>query len=158
LWSGEEHDAVLRFDLHEEHGKREKQAHAERFTIGDVRDYGNRMGIPTANGAVYFDMGYVGNPLVFCGTVGLIPAIAYLMKIGTLSFDEKTATVVKNIPWKDINQKFKNNFDKTLDYIFSSKSEEEKILLKSFTEKVLEEIKNLKLNLLGKKIIPPEGY
>ncbi len=41
--------------------------------VAGVRDYGNRMGIPTANGAVYFDEGFVGNPLVFCGTVGLIP-------------------------------------------------------------------------------------
>ncbi len=41
--------------------------------VAGVRDYGNRMGIPTANGAVYFDPGFVGNPLVFCGTVGLIP-------------------------------------------------------------------------------------
>jgi phosphoribosylformylglycinamidine synthase len=39
-----------------------------------VADYGNRMGIPTSNGAVLFDKRYVGNPLVFCGTVGLIPA------------------------------------------------------------------------------------
>ena len=38
-----------------------------------VRDYGNRMGIPTVNGAVYFDPRYLGNPLVFCGNVGLIP-------------------------------------------------------------------------------------
>ncbi len=41
--------------------------------VAGVRDYGNRMGIPTANGAVYFDPGFVGNPLVFCGTLGLIP-------------------------------------------------------------------------------------
>ncbi|MHC4871424.1 MAG: phosphoribosylformylglycinamidine synthase subunit PurL [Planctomycetota bacterium] len=41
--------------------------------VGGVRDYGNRMGIPTANGAVYFDKRYIGNPLVFCGTVGVIP-------------------------------------------------------------------------------------
>jgi phosphoribosylformylglycinamidine synthase len=32
------------------------------------------MGIPTVNGAIYFDERYVGNPLVFCGNVGLIPA------------------------------------------------------------------------------------
>jgi phosphoribosylformylglycinamidine synthase len=31
------------------------------------------MGIPTVNGAVYFDERYLGNPLVFCGCVGLIP-------------------------------------------------------------------------------------
>jgi phosphoribosylformylglycinamidine synthase len=41
--------------------------------VAGVRDYGNRMGIPTVNGAVYFDNRYVGNPLVFCGCVGLIP-------------------------------------------------------------------------------------
>jgi phosphoribosylformylglycinamidine synthase len=41
--------------------------------VAGVRDYGNRMGIPTINGAVYFDDNYIGNPLVFCGCVGLIP-------------------------------------------------------------------------------------
>jgi phosphoribosylformylglycinamidine synthase subunit PurSL len=41
--------------------------------VGGVRDYGNRMGIPTVNGAVFFDQRYVGNPLVFCGTVGVMP-------------------------------------------------------------------------------------
>lgn len=38
-----------------------------------VADYGNRLGIPTLNGAVLFDERYVGNPLVYCGTVGLLP-------------------------------------------------------------------------------------
>jgi phosphoribosylformylglycinamidine synthase len=41
--------------------------------VAGVRDYGNRMGIPTVNGAVCFDERYLGNPLVFCGTVGVIP-------------------------------------------------------------------------------------
>jgi len=41
--------------------------------VSGVRDYGNRMGIPTANGAIIFDDGYIGNPLVYCGTVGIIP-------------------------------------------------------------------------------------
>ena len=38
-----------------------------------VADYANRLGIPTLNGAVLFDERYVGNPLVYCGTVGLLP-------------------------------------------------------------------------------------
>ena len=41
--------------------------------VAGVRDYGNRMGIPTVNGAVYFDPRYLGNPLVYCGNVGMIP-------------------------------------------------------------------------------------
>ncbi|MCI0335400.1 MAG: phosphoribosylformylglycinamidine synthase subunit PurL [Planctomycetes bacterium] len=44
-----------------------------RGVVEGVRDYGNRMGIPTVNGAVYFDVRYLGNPLVYCGNVGLLP-------------------------------------------------------------------------------------
>ena len=40
--------------------------------VSGVRDYGNRMGIPTANGSIFFDERYTGNPLVYCGNVGLI--------------------------------------------------------------------------------------
>jgi phosphoribosylformylglycinamidine synthase len=41
--------------------------------VAGVRDYGNRMGIPTVSGAVYFDDRHVGNPLVFCGCIGVMP-------------------------------------------------------------------------------------
>jgi len=43
-----------------------------RGVVSGVRDYGNRMGIPTANGAIIFDEGYQNNCLVFCGTLGII--------------------------------------------------------------------------------------
>ncbi len=39
-----------------------------------VEDGGNKSGIPTINGAIYFDQDYAGKPLVFCGTVGAMPA------------------------------------------------------------------------------------
>jgi phosphoribosylformylglycinamidine synthase II len=41
--------------------------------VAGVQDYGNKMGIPTVNGAILFDPGYAANPLVFCGTVGISP-------------------------------------------------------------------------------------
>ncbi|MFC1594357.1 phosphoribosylformylglycinamidine synthase subunit PurL [Candidatus Omnitrophota bacterium] len=41
--------------------------------VSGVRDYGNKMGIPTVNGAILFDRRYIGNPLVYCGTVGIMP-------------------------------------------------------------------------------------
>lgn len=44
-----------------------------RGVVRGVRDYGNRMGIPTVNGAIQFDDTYIYNPLVFCGTAGVIP-------------------------------------------------------------------------------------
>jgi phosphoribosylformylglycinamidine synthase len=47
-----------------------------RQVVAGVRDYGNRMGIPTVNGAVWFDDDYIGNPLVYCGCVGVMPRSA----------------------------------------------------------------------------------
>ncbi len=40
--------------------------------VEGVRDYGNRMGIPTVNGAIYFDDRYLANPLVYCGNIGIM--------------------------------------------------------------------------------------
>ncbi|MCA9249965.1 MAG: phosphoribosylformylglycinamidine synthase subunit PurS [Phycisphaerae bacterium] len=44
-----------------------------RGIISGVRDYGNRMGIPTVAGSLHFDERYLANPLVFVGSVGIIP-------------------------------------------------------------------------------------
>jgi phosphoribosylformylglycinamidine synthase II len=41
--------------------------------VAGIGDYGNKLGLPTVNGAVFYDPGYLGNPLVFCGCVGLLP-------------------------------------------------------------------------------------
>jgi phosphoribosylformylglycinamidine synthase II len=40
-----------------------------------VQDGGNKSGIPTVNGAFVFDRDFVGKPLVFCGTIGVMPQI-----------------------------------------------------------------------------------
>jgi phosphoribosylformylglycinamidine (FGAM) synthase-like enzyme len=41
--------------------------------VAGVQDYGNKIGIPTVNGAILYDEGYIANPLVFCGCVGIAP-------------------------------------------------------------------------------------
>ncbi len=41
--------------------------------VAGVRDYGNRMGIPTINGTILFDNAYLYNPVVYCGSLGIIP-------------------------------------------------------------------------------------
>ncbi len=38
-----------------------------------IQDGGNKSGIPTINGAIHFDESFSGKPLVFCGTVGVLP-------------------------------------------------------------------------------------
>jgi phosphoribosylformylglycinamidine synthase len=54
--------------------------HPSRIAAGvihGVEDYGNKMGIPTVNGAVLYHQGYTANPLVFCGCLGLLPRGAH---------------------------------------------------------------------------------
>lgn len=38
-----------------------------------IEDGGNKSGIPTVNGAIQFHDNYAGKPLVYCGTVGVLP-------------------------------------------------------------------------------------
>lgn len=45
--------------------------------ITGIEDYGNKMGIPTVNGAILYDSGYIANPLVFCGCLGILPRNAH---------------------------------------------------------------------------------
>ena len=41
--------------------------------VAGIGSYGNNMGIPTVNGAIYFDETYTGNVIVYCGCIGLLP-------------------------------------------------------------------------------------
>jgi len=49
-----------------------------RGVIAGIGHYGNNMGIPTVNGAIYFDESYVGNVVVYCGCVGILPVKKYI--------------------------------------------------------------------------------
>ncbi|MEA2054067.1 MAG: phosphoribosylformylglycinamidine synthase subunit PurL [Candidatus Thermoplasmatota archaeon] len=40
--------------------------------VEGIRDYGNRIGIPTVSGQVYFHDGYIGNCLVNVGCIGIV--------------------------------------------------------------------------------------
>jgi hypothetical protein len=54
----------------------ERLLHPRRVLRGvhrGVKDGGNESGIPTVNGAIVFHERFLGKPLVFCGTGGLIP-------------------------------------------------------------------------------------
>ncbi|MBN1401735.1 MAG: phosphoribosylformylglycinamidine synthase subunit PurL [Anaerolineae bacterium] len=41
--------------------------------VAGIEDYGNKMGIPTVNGTIIFEPGYLANPLVYCGCLGIAP-------------------------------------------------------------------------------------
>ena len=43
----------------------------EAGVVAGVADYGNKIGLPTIAGAVLYDPGYIANPLVYCGCIGI---------------------------------------------------------------------------------------
>ncbi|MEM3027571.1 MAG: phosphoribosylformylglycinamidine synthase subunit PurL [Candidatus Bathyarchaeia archaeon] len=49
-----------------------------RGVVAGIGSYGNNMGIPTVNGAIYFDDSYVGNVVVYCGCAGILPISKYI--------------------------------------------------------------------------------
>ncbi len=49
-----------------------------RGVVAGIGTYGNNMGIPTVNGAIVFDESYVGNVVVYCGCIGIIPPGKYV--------------------------------------------------------------------------------
>jgi phosphoribosylformylglycinamidine synthase II len=53
-----------------------------------VEHGGNKSGIPTINGSLVFDGGFLGKPLVFCGTCGIMP----VMLQGEPSYQKKVLT------------------------------------------------------------------
>jgi phosphoribosylformylglycinamidine synthase len=57
--------------------------HPRRIAAGvtaGIEDYGNKMGIPTVNGAILYAEGYTANPLVFCGCLGILPREAHMTR------------------------------------------------------------------------------
>ena len=86
------------------------------------------------------------------------PAIAYLLKIGVLPYEDSLGQLMKGIHWKDLNQKFKNDFEKAIEHVFLSLDPTQRESLKNYAEKIDNQIESLNLNLLGKKQLPPEGY
>jgi hypothetical protein len=88
------------------------------------------------------------------------PSIAYLMQIGVIRYERNYAEALKGIAWKDINTKFKNDFDKTAEYIHTL-LRDQGVSVEAFlqeVENIQRQIETLNLSLQGKKTKPPSGY
>lgn len=131
-----------------------------------VKSDGNHAQVYSSSGNKFYDVEYDAdsksimtndNGSYWKGYLGY-PAIAYLMSTGVLTYTAALGSLLQGISWKDINTRFKNDFDKTLDFILKDFSPEERQSLHSYVQQIQKEIANLNLNLLGKKTLPPEGY
>ena len=88
------------------------------------------------------------------------PAIAYLMHKGLLHYKSSHAEALKSVPWKDWNQKNKNDFEQTLVQVNDLVKERgvDPDELKNGCEEILAQLESLKLTKLGKRQKPPTGY
>lgn len=88
------------------------------------------------------------------------PAIAFLIMKEILPYDEKVVEKLKDIKWKDINVKNKNNYQKTVDDIYQMRqfTEIEKEALSSLVKDILAKIMELELNMIEPLPKPPSGY
>lgn len=88
------------------------------------------------------------------------PMVAMLLVKGVIKYDEKILKGLKAIPWKDINQKNKNDYMKSVDEVLGDLKLKGIDIEHVRTEcnRIYEEVKQMKLNYLGNKKIPPKAY
>jgi len=88
------------------------------------------------------------------------PSIAFLMLKGKIKFNLKFTEALKEIPWKDINVRFKNNYEKTEKYILEivkNRGFDISELLNEVST-IFKQINNLDMDLFGDKVTPPKEY
>jgi hypothetical protein len=99
------------------------------------------------------------NASYWAGYLGY-PAVAFLLMKGVIDYNPKFASALKDIPWKDINQKFRNNHQRTENYVKEILASRNISVneLEAEVDRIYEQLKQLKLEKLGKRIPPPRGY
>lgn len=138
--------------------------------IGDKRIEvdGNTAKVYSSSRGKYYDVTYDpdknaimanDNGSYWKGYLGY-PSIALLLMLGMVPYETWCAGALKDIAWKDINQKYKNDFERTLADIFQTLAERgvDVASLQKEAARILSDITKLDLSLLGKKTKPPEGY
>lgn len=88
------------------------------------------------------------------------PAIAFLLLNGRLTLESEFSLPLKDIAWKDINTKNKNDFTKTLKDIHKLLIERGVKMdnFEKYVEELAKAIDQANLSLLGNKVKPPTGY
>ncbi|MES2216475.1 MAG: hypothetical protein V4481_04240 [Patescibacteria group bacterium] len=120
----------------------------------------------SSSGNKYYDISYdPETSAIMCNDNGSYwkgylgyPAIAFLMKIGALSYDSKIGDMLKGVAWKDVNQKFDNDFEKAVESVLADKSAEERTRIYQYVDSVYAELCTREFSHLGTKNKPPSGY
>ena len=127
---------------------RAKVYSSSRNKFYDV-SYGPQSGAIMANDNGSFWKGYLG-----------YPSIVLLMNVGVISYNKDVSNSLKDIAWKDINQKYNNDFDKTKEEVLGIINERgfDIEVVKIEVENIMNQLRDLNMSYLGKKQQPPKGY
>lgn len=88
------------------------------------------------------------------------PMVAILLEKGKINYDRKILEYLKDIHWKDINQRFKNDYMKSVNFVLSSLAQNNVDIeyIKREVNNIWKQLINLKLTILGNKKLPPNVY
>ncbi len=88
------------------------------------------------------------------------PAITFLIEIWVFDKNQSFDTLLRDISWKDINQKNNNDYEKTCEYVYSLVEQRwwNRDNLIDYASWFLQHIKDHPFWFLGQKIKPPDWY
>ena len=88
------------------------------------------------------------------------PMIAFLMLKGEIKYNQTVAMQLKGIEWKDINQKFKNDYNKAVEFVLEGLKEQGINIesIKAEVQNIYKILIGLKIAKFGPKRFPPKGY
>jgi len=93
------------------------------------------------------------------------PMIAVLMILGKIPYHKDLPSLFKNIKWKDLNQKFKNDYDKTVAFVLedlknkrlpNTKLDLDNALIE--IDKIYKAFLDLNIGHFGQKVVPLNAY
>jgi hypothetical protein len=89
------------------------------------------------------------------------PMLAVLLKEKVIDFDKNILPHFKNIPWKDINQKNKNDYMKSVREFLENTPPNLPLArggIEQECSRIFNELNKLKLKVWGEKVLPPQKY
>jgi len=101
----------------------------------------------TSNDNASYWQGYIGYPI-----------IAVLMLLGMLDFDQGVAQRLSGIAWKQLNRKFRNNYDKAVESVLEILEMEVGVRQRvaSEVDKIFIQLEALNLDALPRRRRPPK--
>lgn len=94
--------------------------------------------------------------------VGILsyPMIAYLMVRGILSYKPKRLLAIKGVVWKEINQKFKNDYARAVEVVLNNLERQGSDIegIKQEVGLLYDQLTQLNMKKLGQSQKPPEGW